>query len=111
MTYYHVVKEWDGKDLLSLSERVGSVDEAVEEFNRRWPEGDDNYDFAAHEVQFVHLHDNIKSAKEFQSDFGGEILEITITEDDWDIDVKIDTAEYPHPVVMYRIPANYIKRI
>jgi hypothetical protein len=111
MTYYHVVHEWDGKDLLSLSERLGSVDDAVAEFNRRWPEGDDNYDFAAHHVQYVHLHDTIDAARHFAHDFGGDILAIDIPDDCYDVDVITDGMEYPHPMVRYRIPANYITRL
>jgi len=41
------------------------------------------------------------------ADFGGEILEI----DGEEIEVVIDTLEYPHPVCRHEIDAGLIRRL
>ena len=102
MKYYHVTQSWDGGDLESLYNREG--DDAYEIFAKRWPESGG---MAYNHINLIHLHDNISDAERFVRDFGGEILEIELEEDD----VEIDDLEYPHPVSRYPIDSYNIRRL
>ena len=99
---YHVVKHWDGGDLLSLYQQIG--DAAYEGYAEKWPEAGE---LGQYHIHYIHLHATLEQAREFAEEFGGEILEISAD----DLDIEMDRLEYPHPMVRDCIPAEYIKRI
>jgi len=105
MKYYHVCTKWDGLNLESLYKQHGK--EAYDIFATRWPEAGE---LAVYHVNVIHLHATIEDAQEMQSSFGGEILVINDPDGD-ELDVKNDTLEYSHPVVMGSIDADYVSRL
>lgn len=100
---YHVCRpEWDGDDLLSLYQQLGN--EAYDIFYQKY-EMDNGLGFD--HVHFVHGHYTLKEAEEYQKVWGGEILEIDVSE----LDTKHDCIEYPHPMIRDVVPKEYVKRI
>lgn len=103
MTYYHVCTKWDGSNLESLYKQHG--EDAYEMFAAKWPEASE---LAQYHADIIHLHSNLDDAKEFCEEYGGEIL--VISDPDSELNIKIDTLEYAHPVVYGEIDAEYISR-
>lgn len=102
MKLYHVAKDYDGGDLESLYVREGN--DAFDIYAEKWPEAGE---LGQYHVMYVHCHDNLKDAESFVDTYGGKVLEINAD----DLDVEMDTLEYPHPMVKEYIPAEYIKEI
>lgn len=101
-TIYHVAQDgWDGADLLSLYAQYR--DDAYDQYAERWPDaGELCYEHA----HYVHCHASLSDATAFQADHGGDLLIISLDEDD----IVMDVAEYPHPMVRDAIPAHAIIR-
>ena len=97
---YHVCPEWDGGDLLSLYEQLGN--EAYDIFYQKY-ELDNGLGFD--HVHYIHCHYTVEEVKEYQRNWGGQILEI----DAKHLAVKHDCLEYPHPKVRGRIPKQYVR--
>ena len=97
---YHVCPEWDGSDLLSLFEQIG--EEAYVVFAKKH---EINNKLGIGNAHFVHCHYTVEEAREYQRNFGGQILEIDATA----LEVKHDCIEYPHPMVRGRIPKQYVR--
>ena len=101
--HVHVGHDWaPGDDLLSLYEVYG--DAAYEMYAERWP---DARELAIYHAHYVHCHATLVEAVKYQSEYGGQILEIETDE----LDVFIDRLEYPHPCVRDMIPAEYITQM
>jgi len=103
MKYYHVTNKWDEGNLKSLADMIGES-EAIEVYASKWPEAGG---LAIDHINVIHLHHEKEEAESFVADFGGEILEI----DGEEIEVVIDTLEYPHPVCRHEIDACLIRRL
>jgi hypothetical protein len=107
-TIYHVAKDWDGGDLLSLARRLDdgrlTLDEAIGDVAARWTGGDlrKAEEYLDGDGHWVHCHDSLDEAIDFRDEWcsGGVILAIDAT----DLEVKVG-AEYPHPVVRHEVPA------
>lgn len=100
MTKYHVTPKWDGGDLKSAKEFYGSETAAIKQFCEKW--GAD-VEHAYHHVTYVFLHDTLDEAREFQAEYGGEILAI----DDTYLEITIDGVE-GYPCVYGRISKDDI---
>jgi hypothetical protein len=101
--YYHVCKNYDGDDLLSLYEQYGH--EAYEMFAERWPDGGNMGEYHAHHV---HLYATFEEAQRHAAEEGGDIL---FVESDEFIEIETDDLEFPHPVVRDRIRRECVKRV
>jgi len=102
MIIYHVCKNWDGCNIESLYKQYG--DEAYRIFAKKWP---DAAELAEYHVHYVHCHFALDEAKEYQTEFGGEIIAI----DAEYLDVVIDTLEYPHPMVYGEISKENLYKL
>lgn len=80
MKYCHVAKNWNGEQLESLADYLGSETEAIEQFIERWVDVDAG--FAAYHVDLIHLYASLADAIGYQKRYGGEILEIDEQGDD-----------------------------
>lgn len=103
MSIYHVAPMGHAGDLLSMAAQIGEVD-ALAEWSERWP---DAGDIAQYHIHQVHCHATLDEARDYAAAFGGVIFAV----DDEYLNVRIDTLEYPHPVVNGRIPADCITRL
>lgn len=109
---FHVVGgEWEeGRDLLPLADLFGWGDDVASIIEERWPD----FDVATYyqtEAQFVHCHATLLAAQDFAEEFGGKILSISVEAlEEHSIQVE-EGAEYPHPVIRGRIPADAISRL
>ena len=99
---YHVCRDWDGNNLQSLYEQYG--DQAYDIFLSKWP---DAGELAEYHVHYIHCHSALDEAKEYQAEYGGQIIAI----DAEYLDVIIDNLEYPHPMVYGEITLDKITRI
>lgn len=100
---YHVAKNYDGGDLLSLYEQFG--DEAYDMFAERWT---DAGELGVYHVHMVHLFETLAEAQDWSAECGGDVLEIETV----DLDITIDKLEkgHPHPVAK-RIPAKNVSKV
>lgn len=105
MKLYHVAQSWDGQDLESLYQQYG--DDAYNMYLEHWPEAGGLQEYHVH---YVHLHKTLDEAREYQQEFGGEILVVVLPDDEVDGWVETDDLEYPHPVVRDRIEKEYVHR-
>lgn len=128
---YHVVTggQWDGGDVLPLSDRLDALEEGAareSEYTRlgqRWPDlirGEDPTDpeswlpasrynleeYATRDGRQVHLHNSLEEAQGYAKEYGGEILRV----DSAGLRVGVG-SEYPHPVVDGPIPASALQRL
>jgi len=101
-TYYHVAHNYTGGDLLSLYEQHG--EDAYEMYADKWP---DAGELAQYHTHYIHLHETLVDAQTYQSEFGGTILEINADE----LEIKLDTLEYKHPMVRDYIEEEYIREV
>jgi hypothetical protein len=100
MTIYHVAKDWDGGELLSLVRREPWSDELAASIAGKW--GCDPWTYYSTDGEYVHCHASLGEAIDFRDEWcpGGVILAVDAT----DLDVEVGD-EYPHPVVRHEIPA------
>lgn len=104
MKFYHVCQCWDGGDLMSLlDQHNGDESAALEEFAARWPEAGE---LGVYHISYIHLWDSLDQAEQFQSWFGGEILEINGD----DLEIERDSLEFDHPITRDIIPKTNIRR-
>jgi hypothetical protein len=99
-TIYHVAKEWDGGDLLSLARREPWSDDLAGSIAEKW--GCDAWVYYSTEGEWVHCHASLDEAIDYLDEWcpGGVILAIDAS----DLDIR-QGDEYPHPVVRHEIPA------
>lgn len=102
MKKYHVSKNWNGRDLESLTTFLGDYNEAIEQFCERWPECTEAADL---HVTYVFLYDSVQLAEQHAATFGGDILEINCEH----IDLVIDPYE-GFCCVKNSIDSEYIKK-
>ena len=97
-----------GDDLLSLAEQVAqgylSEAEAIAQLQARWPEA--AADYIMGDGAEIHCHTTRAEADAYALEYGGRVVAI----DAETLDVR-SGAEYPHPVVLGRIPAEVIRDI
>lgn len=118
-TIYHVCRgEWDGNDLLPISDRMKWSDETAAYILANWPDLHCGYDaedaeaieaanrYYETEGREVHCHATLEQAREFAGEYGGVVLAIDAT----GLAVR-QGKEYPHPVVRGVIPAHCVKAI
>ncbi len=101
--YYHVAI-WNGAALEPAVDFFQGEEEAIEKFLEKWPEA--GVELAQYHVGMIHLFEDIKDAKEHAKAFGGDVLEINDPDDE--LNIEVDTLEYPHPVCRERIEAEFI---
>lgn len=107
MKFYHVCENgWNGKELESLETQCGE-DKAIDMFIEKWPDAES---LAPYHIMVVHLYSNLDQAQDHKNEFGGELLEINIPEDEVEDYITIDTLEFDHPTAK-EIPVEFIKKV
>ena len=96
---YHVCKNWDRCNLKSLYEQYEN--QAYEMFLEKWPEASELVEYHVH---YIHCHFTLDEAREYQAEYGGQIIAI----DTDNLEVVIDKLEYSHPMVYGEITTDNI---
>ena len=111
---YHITEEkWDGTDLVSLATRMDWDQDTEEYIYEKWEQTADAYDYYHLDGMYVHFHVDLDSAIEFKNECcpNGDILVIDTDDlDDYGLEIQ-EGAEYPHPTIAHRVPADLIKKI
>jgi hypothetical protein len=114
MTIYHVAKDWDGGDLLSLARRVDdghlSLDEALDSVAARWTDGDlrKAEEYLDGDGHWVHCHASLEEAIDYRDEWCPEGVILAIEADDLEI---VDGTEYPHPTIRDLVPAGCVAMV
>jgi hypothetical protein len=96
MIAYHVCGSIIEGDLLSLYALHGEA--AYDMYIERWADSGNLGQYHAH---WVHLYDNLADAIKHQHELGGYIYQVDLSE----LDYRVDTLEFPHPMVRDSIPS------